>query len=639
MENAQWIWLDANGKKDEFGVFYDVFTAAEGRTLVRISCAGDYTLYVNGGMVAFGQYPDFAHYKVYDEIDITPFVRSGENECKIVAWNYGEDFSTHREDGAGLIYEITQLGKVLCFSHEGTACALAPDYVSYGERKITKQLGYSYTYDMRKKDTVPQTHPAVKVRGFDNLYPRPVKKLSVEPTALGKCIDAEKRLYDIGKECSGFLHIRFRAKAGTKIKVAYGEHIVDGQVRYAIGDRDFSVDLIASGNADTFLGTFRRLGGRYLQILCDDEVQVEFIGIAETPYPVIKRGYAEGNALRRRIYDTCVRTLELCMHEHYEDTPWREQSLYIMDGRNQMLCGYYAFDNAEFAAASIALILQGQKENGLFELCFPARVDITIPYFSLILPMALREYYEHTGDKKPLRKAVAPVQKVFGFFESRMGDGLFKTESEQGIWNFYDWAGNLDGAFFSADENIKVRNEYDSIINCHLSLAYKNFARICSALGRAQQADKYAAKSEKLNKKIYETFYDTKSGLFRTSDAATEFSELANALAILCGACPKEKRKVIAEKMARGDTDWIKCTLSMNAFKFDAMLLTDSDKYKTAVLDEIDKTYEYMLSKGATSFWETKKGEADFDGAGSLCHGWSAIPVYYYRLLCTDNAE
>ncbi|MFQ7077041.1 MAG: hypothetical protein ACLRSW_03420 [Christensenellaceae bacterium] len=35
-----------------------------------------------------------------------------------------------------------------------------------------------------------------------------------------------------------------------------------------------------------------------------------------------------------------------------------------------------------------------------------------------------------------------------------------------------------------------------------------------------------------------------------------------------------------------------------------------------------------MLKRGATTFWETIKGEADFEGAGSLCHGWSAVPVY-----------
>ena len=38
-----------------------------------------------------------------------------------------------------------------------------------------------------------------------------------------------------------------------------------------------------------------------------------------------------------------------------------------------------------------------------------------------------------------------------------------------------------------------------------------------------------------------------------------------------------------------------------------------------------------MLEQGATSFWETIEGEADFDGAGSLCHGFSAYPAYLYQ--------
>ena len=71
----------------------------------------------------------------------------------------------------------------------------------------------------------------------------------------------------------------------------------------------------------------------------------------------------------------------------------------------------------------------------------------------------------------------------------------------------------------------------------------------------------------------------------------------------------------------------------MNIFRFDALLQVDKEKYADFVLQEIDTIYENMLAQGATSFWETALGEADFDGAGSLCHGWSAIPVYYYHIL------
>ena len=104
-------------------------------------------------------------------------------------------------------------------------------------------------------------------------------------------------------------------------------------------------------------------------------------------------------------------------------------------------------------------------------------------------------------------------------------------------------------------------------------------------------------------------------------------------MCVLCGACPETVLPSLAEKIAHGYDGWVKNTLSMNIFRFDALLKADKAKYADFVLQEIDAVYGNMLAQGATSFWETEIGEADFDGAGSLCHGWSAIPVYYYHIL------
>ena len=61
--------------------------------------------------------------------------------------------------------------------------------------------------------------------------------------------------------------------------------------------------------------------------------------------------------------------------------------------------------------------------------------------------------------------------------------------------------------------------------------------------------------------------------------------------------------------------------------------MADREKYKDHILADIDRRYKRMLDAGATSFWETEKGDRDFDLAGSLSHGWSAMPVYYYSIL------
>ena len=78
-------------------------------------------------------------------------------------------------------------------------------------------------------------------------------------------------------------------------------------------------------------------------------------------------------------------------------------------------------------------------------------------------------------------------------------------------------------------------------------------------------------------------------------------------------------------------------TLSMRCFMYDALLKTDRQQYQTFILEDIAVRYGRMLDAGATTFWETELGEKDFHNAGSLCHGWSAMPVYYYHLFFEDE--
>ena len=75
----------------------------------------------------------------------------------------------------------------------------------------------------------------------------------------------------------------------------------------------------------------------------------------------------------------------------------------------------------------------------------------------------------------------------------------------------------------------------------------------------------------------------------------------------------------------------IPVTLSMNTFYYDA-LLQFGDIYSDFIIEDMKRKYGYMLDRGATTFWEKESVIKD-GGAGSMCHGWSAIPVYYLTKL------
>ena len=117
----------------------------------------------------------------------------------------------------------------------------------------------------------------------------------------------------------------------------------------------------------------------------------------------------------------------------------------------------------------------------------------------------------------------------------------------------------------------------------------------------------------------------------RASSPAT--CKLGCAIAILSGAA-EEHKETIAEKLT--GTDLPDASLSMQCFVYDAMLSVDKEKYTPYVLKTIEKVYTPMLEKGNNTVWETELGAPDFENAGSLCHGWSAMPIYYYHTLLGD---
>ena len=639
MKQAKWIWIDREEKRDSYARFYQSFEAYGGEIMIELSCDSNYELYINGTLASFGQYADYPYDKVFDRIDITKYCKMGENRFCVLVWYLGNDCFTYHKGRPMLIYELSENGNVIAFSDSKTFCDDAPDYVAGREKLITSQIGYSYIYDARNYDGwrsanyIPQGYrKAVELSNCPtSLRERPIEKLWLKPYVSAKAVGGLKQVYDLGRETVGYLSVFFRAPAGAVINIAWGEHLVVKNrtqcVPRIIGNRDFSVELIGSGKWVEFSNHLRHLGLRYLQVSCSEPVEFDWIRIYPTEYPLELLSFHAGTILRQQIYDTAVHTLRCCMHEHYEDCPWREQSLYNVDSRNQMLCTYAAFGDFRFARASLELMGKDRREDGLLHICFPSKVDLVIPFFSLFWIIQMREYAEASGDDSLIEEYYEKMQTLLSAFRERSENGLIVNfHSDNRYWNFYEWNPTLDGAGRPNEKS------FDFMLNATYSLALQNMATMAERIGKKQNADSFLTEAKELNREIHRAFFVPETGLYRTVLNADGYSELCNAFAVLCGAAIGETAGNICEKMTRGG-DMIPSTLSMKAFTYDAMLETNRKRYKDWILNDIDKTYSKMLEQGATSFWETCDGAEAFKNAGSLCHGWSAMPIVYYRKL------
>lgn len=625
---AKWIWVDEKSAPDTYGEFYDEFVWEEGEINCLLSCDGDYTLYINGEYVASNQYGDYEWYKSYDSIDITPYLKKGKNSIAVLVWHFGADSQRYIKAKPGLIFELQSKGKVLLASGENTLARYSVAYKQGLQKLVTRQLGFSFAYDATQEDdwkiSGKGLQSAVLIDKNCSFIERPIQKLKLLECVHGRVIIAENKHYiiDLGKETVGLVSLDFMSPAVQKITVAWGEDLQDGHVRQRIEHRDFSFDYVAKAGRNEYVNYMLRLGCRYIEIYTEAPIEIECVGLIPQVYPVEEKQVKLDNALDQKIYDACVNTLKLCMMEHYVDTPWREQCLYVYDSRNQALCGYNAFEggNADYVRANLKLISQDRREDGLLAICYPCGMDLTIPSFSLYYFMQVNEYLKNTGDITLAQEVYDKLISVLNVFINNRKDGLVLKFEGENHWNFYDWSPHLDGELHGTEDAIP-----DLMINLLFILALQNLREIAFKIGKTFA---YEDLLEESKKRANEAFFNAETGLYSMTVGGREYTVLGNALAILAGL--ELDKEYVCEKIVNGELS--DCSLSMKIFKYDALLVTDKEKYHEWELNEIRREYGKMIEQGNT-VWETIDGASAFDDAGSLCHGWSAIPVYYYTKL------
>ena len=433
-------------------------------------------------------------------------------------------------------------------------------------------------------------------------------------------------IFDLGCEAVGLLSLSLECDCETELLIAYGELLKDGSVKRRLGARDFSVEYKTTIGCQQYTNYMLRLACRYLEIWTPQPVFFKEIGIIPQFYPIVENSYDFLSGVERDIYKICLNTLKLCMMEHYVDCPWREQNLYAFDSRNQMLCGYYALlgQNKEYARANLILISQDRRDDGLLSICYPCGVDLTIPSFSLYYILSIKEYMSHTGDLSIFERVDSKLREIISTFLNNRENGLACKFSGTNHWAFYDWSYHLEGNIFHEEDRAS-----DFMINALLALALSSYKEICAFASLPFMYEMELCEIRELSDKA---FYDEKSGLYFLSEKAREPLALANALAICSGIAPRDRWERISKALTDGSLPMP--SLSMTCFIYDALLLTSKEKYKDYILEKIKSDYSQMIESGTV--WETALGESDFDSAGSLCHGWSAIPIYYYHKLLRD---
>ncbi len=452
---------------------------------------------------------------------------------------------------------------------------------------------------------------------------------------------------DFGRIHSGYPFIELDARGGEVVEVAVAEGMPGEWT-----DAPLAPPRIVKGQppapqifrytARPGVQRFERFewaAVRYAQVTVRNAphgLHIRHVGSLFTHYPAEPRGaFTCSDPLLTRLWEVGRYTLLLCMHDGWEDCPSREQRQWLGDATVEFLVGQVAFGpsinplNRQFLRHAA----ESQRPDGLTQMFAPGDHHtnaILIPDWTLQWILNAEQHWLYTGDIDVIEAIFPAIQRALAWFERQMGPNDLLANLP--FWHFMDWAA-------------LGRHGEAAALNAQLAGSLRAAARLAGALDSPRAAQRYAALAARIAAALDARHWDARRGVYvdvvdpATGEQELRVSQHANGAAILWNVAPRARWDSIVERI----TDPARLTFTAgppikpdgealdpesgvvlaNTFDrhFVYRALAKAGRFDL-MLRLMRERYGPMLARGATTLWES------FEPTASLCHGFSASPVY-----------
>ena len=434
---------------------------------------------------------------------------------------------------------------------------------------------------------------------------------------------------DFGKEVTGYVRLRLNGVAGGIVDLGYSETLLNGHVDPLRNNEGVNcADRYTMRDGPQEWELFLWKGFRYLQLTfrnCSKPVELESANLLFTSYPVKYRGSFEcSDALLTKIWDVGRWTLQLCMHDAYEDCPWREQSQWVGDAQVELESNYVTFGDLALGAKYFRQIAQDQGEDGSLPAAYPAHIavypkrqpkPIEIPTFELQWVSTLLAYYRYAGERKLVSELFPTVERVLAYFDRRLDDhGLLANVPG---FIFLDWAPGLQMSPQASPGELTG-------LNCHYYRGLLDAADLAALVGDDARRAEWTQKAERVKQSVNDRLWSEEKGVYvsgRMGDQVTgNLAVHDSVLAAYAGVAPQDRiERSLDTLFGKPSADAIQIG-SPYFYFFYLKALRRAGRHEQALV-ATREAYGKMLEAGATTWWE------HFGGFASLCHAWSTAPT------------
>lgn len=412
-------------------------------------------------------------------------------------------------------------------------------------------------------------------------------------------------LVDMGKVLTGWFELQIpRLPEGHEITAAYSDFMkADGSIEEQ-GESDL---YIASGKAgDVFCNKFHHHAFRYIKISNlpyhpqPAQIKAYLVHGDYRPASTFVCSDADLNA----IHDMVNYTLRCLTFSGYMvDCPHLERAGYGGDGNSSTQVFQTMYDAAPTYINWLQAWKDVMREDGGLPHVAPAGGGGGGPYWCGFIVLAPWRAYVNYGDSRLLELCYDNMKQWFGYVDKYTVNGLLKRwpDTSYRDWYLGDWLAPM-GVDSGNQKSIDLVN------NCFISDCLYAMCKIATALGHEDEAKAFAARKEKLNVLIHQTFYNNEENIYATG------SQLDMAYPMLVGVVPEALYGKVKQEMITRSANQYKGHIGVGLVG--VPILTDwairnkEVDFMYGMLKQPDYPgYLHMLNNGATTTWEYWNGE------------------------------
>ncbi len=677
--SAYWIaYPGDNGL--EYGVYHfrKTFDLNDipGEFIIHISADNRYRFFVNGEPVCFGPARGDLMNWHYESVDISSFLKKGENVVAAVVWNFAslKPWAQHSLRTAFLVQGNSEKEEVVntnptwkVIKNNAYKPANAGSEKTGGEFIVVGPCdevdASKYPWNWEKSGfndsswlfakRLDKARPKENGSGIEwGLEPREIPLMEAKKQRFAKVrsveniqvddnfisgkvplmIDPNKTvviLFDQEKLTTAYPELTVSGGAASKIELQYAEALFDKDRNK--GNRNEIEGKKMVGYIDYFLPDggqlrlFRPLWlrtWRYLKMTIttkDSPMRIDNFESEYTGYPFQENAVFKSNDTQLTdIWNVGWHTARLCAGETYYDCPYYEQMQYVGDTRIQALISLYVSGDDRLVRNAIQMFDDSRFSEGLTMSRYPSSMPQVIPPYSLYWVDMVHDYWMHRDDQEFVKSFLNGIDNVLYFFISKL-DKETGLLGNTGYWNFVDWAEewpwNNETQFGGVPQG--GTSGKSTVLSLHLAYSAKHAADLHRGASDETKAVYYEKIAENLIKSVKKNCWDESKKYFADTPEKSEFSMHAQIFASLTGAVPANELKNFVARFEK-DISLIQPTMY---FRF---YLTQALK-KAGLSDNYLETlglWRNMLGLGLTTFAEKP------DPSRSDCHAWSASPNY-----------